>query len=403
MAGPLEGIRVLDFTIAQQGAYATLLLSDMGAEVLKVEPPGRGEVGRMLGMDRKRGFSCYFFALNRGKKGLVLDLKSSKGRDVALRLARDCDVVAHNFRPGVMEKLGLGYEAFRAVNPRIIYAGASAFGTKGPLGRKPGNDILAQAMSGLMSVTGEGDAPLPTGAAVADHIGAVTLALGIVSALYARERTGPSSRLRTGVGQQVEASLLGSLIAAQSWELTYHMMTGELPAKAGRGHAHLPLLWYTYRTADGWMAIGGVDPTRWTAFCHAIDWPALETDERFASIGKRIRARQELNDLLDEHFPARKTEEWLPRLEAADIFCAPVYDYEQVASDEQVTANGYLTTIEHPRVGETRIVPCPIAFSETPASVPGPEPQLGEHTDDVLREFGYTQGEIEELREHGVV
>ena len=226
MAGPLEGIRVLDFTIAQQGAYATLLLSDMGAEVLKVEPPGRGEVGRMLGMDRKRGFSCYFFALNRGKKGLVLDLKSSKGRDVALRLARDCDVVAHNFRPGVMEKLGLGYDAIRSVNPRVIYAGASAFGTKGPLGWKPGNDILAQAMGGIMSVTGSDETPLPVGIAVADHIGAVTLALGIVSALLARERT--------GVGQQVECSLLGSLIAAQSWELTHHMITQELPAKAGR-------------------------------------------------------------------------------------------------------------------------------------------------------------------------
>src|SRR3990172_6701149 len=395
MPGPLERIRILDFTIAQQGPYATLLLADMGAEVIKVEEPGTGEVGRVLGMDRATGFSAYFLAINRGKKSLTIDLKCDKGREVALRLARDCDVVAHNFRPGVMEKLGLGYEAFRAVNPSIIYAGASAFGTKGPLGRKPGNDILAQAMSGLMSVTGDGAAPLPTGAAVADHIGAVTLALGIVSALYSRERT--------GTGQQVEASLLGSLIAAQSWELTYHMMTGELPAKAGRGHAHLPLLWYTYRTADGWMAIGGVDPKRWTAFCHAIDWPALETDERFDSIGKRIRARQELNDLLDEHFPARKTEEWLPRLEAADIFCAPVYDYQQVTSDEQVTANGYLTTVQHPRVGETRIVPCPLAFSETPASVPGPEPQLGEHTSEILREFVYTQEEVAELREHGVV
>ena len=154
MGGPLEGIRVLDFTIAQQGAYATLLMADMGAEVIKVEEPGRGEIGRVLGMDRKRGVSAYFLALNRGKKGLTLDLKSPKGREIALRLARDCDVVAHNFRPGVMEKLGLGYAAFREANPRIVYAGASAFGTKGRLGRKPGNDILAQAMSGLMSTTG---------------------------------------------------------------------------------------------------------------------------------------------------------------------------------------------------------------------------------------------------------
>ncbi|MEE9277181.1 MAG: CoA transferase, partial [Dehalococcoidia bacterium] len=171
MGGPLEGIRVLDFTIAQQGPYATLLMADMGAEVIKVEQPGRGEIGRVIGMDRKRGFSAYFLAINRGKKSLTLDLKSEKGREVALRLARGCDVVAHNFRPGVMERLGLGYEAFQHVNPRIIYAAASAFGSKGRFGRKPGNDILAQAMSGLMSTTGEDDAPMPTGVAIADHVG----------------------------------------------------------------------------------------------------------------------------------------------------------------------------------------------------------------------------------------
>ena len=186
MPGPLDGIRVLDFTIAQQGPYATLLLADMGADVIKVEQPGKGEVGRLLGIDRKTGFSAYFLAINRGKRSLTLELKSEKGREVALRLARECDVVAHNFRPGVMEKLGLGYKAFHAVHPRIIYAGASAFGTKGPLGRKPGNDILAQAMSGFMSVTGDGEAPVPGGAALADHVGALTFALGIVSALLCR-------------------------------------------------------------------------------------------------------------------------------------------------------------------------------------------------------------------------
>src|SRR3989304_5624016 len=170
MGGPLEGIRVLDFTIAQQGAYATLLMADMGAEVIKVEEPGRGEIGRGLGMARKRGVSAYFLAINRGKKSLTLDLKSERGHGIALRLARDCDVVAHNFRPGVMEKLGLGYEAFKQVNRRIIYAGASAFGTKGRLGWKPGNDILAQAMSGLMSTTGEeGGGAAPAGGAAGGH------------------------------------------------------------------------------------------------------------------------------------------------------------------------------------------------------------------------------------------
>ncbi len=395
MPGPLQGIRVLDFTIAQQGPYATTLMADMGAEVIKIEQPGRGEVGRVLGVERKSGFSAYFLAINRGKRSLTLDVKTEKGREIALRLARDCDVVVHNFRPGVMEKLGLGYEAFKAVNPRIIYASASAFGAKGPLGRKPGNDIVAQAMSGLMSVTGDGEAPVPAGAAMADHVGALTLALGIVSALLCRERT--------GAGQAVETSLLGGLLASQSWELTLHMMSGELPPKAGRGHTNLLFQWYTYRTADGWMAIGGVDPTRWTAFCHAIDQSALELNERYDSAGKRIRARHELNALLDEHFSTRTTAEWVARLEAADIFCAPVLDYAQVTSHEQARANGYITEMQHPKMGPTRVIPCPIDFSETPAASDRPEPRLGEHTEEVLREFGYSDAEIERMREHGAV
>ncbi len=395
MPGPLEGIRVLDFTIAQQGPYATLLLADMGAEVIKIEEPGSGEVGRVLGIDRRTGFSAYFLAINRGKKSLTLDLKSQRGREIALRLARDCDVVAHNFRPGVMEKLGLTYEVFRAVNPRIIYAGASAFGSKGPLGKKPGNDILAQVISGLMSVSGDGEAPVPAGAAVADHVGALTMALGIVSALLCRERT--------GAGQEIETSLLGGMLACQSWELTHYMMTQDLPPKAGRGHTHLLLLWYTYRTRDGWMAIGGVDPSRWTAFCHALDWPGLETDPRWDSVGKRIRHRAELNAALDAHLAQRETIHWLRKLEAADIFCAPVYNYAQVTNDDQADANGYLTETDHPKLGHTRVVSCPIDFKATPADSSRPEPALGEHTEEVLRQFGYAEAEVQALRDAAVV
>ncbi len=395
MGGPLEGIRVLDFTIAQQGAYATLLMADMGADVIKVEQPGRGEIGRVLGMDRKTGFSVYFLAINRGKRSLTLDLKSEKGREIALRLARDCDVVASNFRPGVMEKMGLDYEAFKQVNPRIIYASASAFGTKGRLGWKPGNDILAQAMSGLMSTTGEDDVPLPTGAAVADHMSGLTMALGIVAALFARERT--------GLGQKVETSLLGSTLAGQSWELTHYLMTREKQPKAGRGNALLPLIWYTYRTADGYMAIGGVPPDRWHAFCEGVGWPELETDERFAGVGGRIREKADLNRVLDEHFSTRTTEEWLQRLEAADIFCAPVYDYAQVSDEPQAYDNGYLVPVQHPRLGEVTMVNIPIQFSETPAAIGAAEPPLGEHTAEVLEGFGYGAEEVERLRQEGVV
>lgn len=395
MPGPLEGIRVLDFTIAQQGPYATMLLADMGADVLKVEQPGKGDVGRVLGINLRTGFSAYFLSLNRGKRSLVVDVQRDEGRDIVLRLARDCDVAVHNFRPGVMDKLGLGYDAFRQVNPQIIYAEASAFGTRGPMGRKPGNDILAQAVSGLMSVTGDGEAPVPAGAAIADHIGGLTLALGIVSALLCRERT--------GVGQRLETSLLGGMLAAQSWELTLHMMTGELPPRGGRGNPYLLFQWYTYRTADGWMAIGGIDPTRWPAFCRAIGRPELETDSRFDSAGKRIRERAALNALLDAHFSQRPTAEWVSRLEAADIFCAPVLDYAEITSHEQVYVNRYVVETEHPRAGRTRVIASPIQFAETPARCDRPEPQLGEHTQEVLVESGYTEDDIASLRAAGVI
>jgi formyl-CoA transferase len=395
MPGPLDGIRVLDLTIAQQGPYATLLLADMGAEVIKIERPAVGEVGRMLGIDRNTGFSAYFLAINRGKKSLTLDLGKPASRDVLLRLARDCDVVAHNFRGGVMERLGLGYEPFREANPAIIYAQATAFGSKGPMATKPGNDILAQALSGLMSVTGDTDAPVPAGAALADHVSALTMALGIVSALVARGRT--------GVGQRVDTSLLGSMLAAQSWELTHYMMTREMPPKAGRGHTHLLWQWYTYRTADGWIAIGGVDPSRWARFCTAIDRPDLETDERYDNPGKRIRDRAELNDLLDQHFSTKPTSEWMTALEAADIFCAPVLDYDEVTSHEQVAANAYTVEVDHPKLGPTRVVSCPIAFSDTPASCASPEPVLSAHSDAVLASFGFSKAEIAELRRTGVV
>ena len=378
MPGPLDGIRVLDFTIAQQGGSATLLFADMGAEVLKVEPPGRGEVGRYLGIDRRTGFSCYFLAINRGKKGLAVDITTSEGRDAVLRLARDCDVVAHNFRPGVMERLGLDYDAFKAENPTVIYGSASAFGTRGPMGRKPGNDILAQAVGGLMSVTGETEAPNPAGAAIADHIAALTFAAGILAALLHRQRT--------GVGQQVECSLLGSIMAAQSWELTHYMMTGELPGKAGRGHTHLPWLWYTYRTADGWLCLGGVTPDRLAGFWQAIGMPEMLSDERFDSIGKMVRSRDDLNALLDAQFSTRHTGDWLPALEAADIFCAPVLNYEQLTSHVQVAANSYTIETNHRKNGPTRIIPTPIAFSETPVDSTRPEPALGEHTEELLRE-----------------
>ncbi len=397
MPGPLEGIRVLDFTIAQQGPYATLLLSHMGAEVIKVEIPGRGDVTREIARDRRTRLSYCFLALNLGKKSVTINLKSAKGRQLVLDLVQHCDVVVENFNPGVMERLGLSYETLRAVNPRIIYASASAFGTKGPWGKLPGVDLLAQAMGGLMSVTGyPGEPPHPVGAAVADHIGAVTLALGVVAALVAREHTGQ--------GQKVETSLLGSIMAAQSWEIAYYLNSGESPSKAGRGHSLVPHIYGVYRTADGFLAIGTVPIEQWEQFCQAIGLPHLASDPRFARLGERLRRLEELRPILDDHFSQRPTEEWVACLRAIDIPAGPVLDYIEMAKEEQVHANRYLVQIEHPRAGEVTVVNVPIQFSATPGSIKGPEPELGQHTEEVLSIYlGLSAEEIATLRADGVI
>lgn len=396
MPGPLEGIRILDFTIAQQGSYATLLLADMGAEVIKVEAPGQGEIGRFLGVDRRTRFSCFFLAMNRGKKSLTANLKTPAGREIVYNLVPQCDVCVHNFQPGVTAKLGLDYEKIRSLNPRIIYAAASAFGSEGPKRMQAGNDIVAQAMSGLMSVTGEPDGyPLPAGVTIADHIGAITFTLGIVSALLARERT--------GVGQQVNVSLLGSMVAAQSWELTYYLMTREPLGRAGRGHIQLPLLWRVFRTADGYLALGGIDEGRWASFCTAIGREDLCTDPRFDSTRGRVKNRTDLFAIFDELFPTRTTTEWMTALEAADALCGPVYTYEQVAEEPQLRANSYLVSMEHPQLGMVEVIGPPISLSETPVEVRGPEPTLGQHTEEILRDLGYDSAEVARLRDEGVV
>jgi crotonobetainyl-CoA:carnitine CoA-transferase CaiB-like acyl-CoA transferase len=396
MAGPLEGIKVLDFTIAQQGTYATLLLADMGADVLKVETPGTGDLGRAMAKLRGTDVSAFFLAMNRGKKGLTLNLKTPEGRAILAKLAPGCDVCVHNFQPGVDEKLGIDYEAMRRLNPKIVYASASAFGEAGPKSMLAGNDIVAQAASGLMSVTGfDDDYPLPVGVNIVDHIGAMTLALGIVTSLLARERTGEAQRVHT--------SLLGSAIAAQTWELTYHLLSGDIPHRGGLGHHQLPLIWQVFRTADDYLVLGGVDQARWSPMCAALGREDLIDDARFNDTRGRVKNRLELLKVLKEIFLSKTTEQWMRVLEPAGALCAPVQNYQQVSDDPQVQANNYIMPFQHSRLGEIRIPNTPISFDSEPGSAHASEPTLGEHTDEVLLGLGYKADEIDRFRTDGVI
>jgi crotonobetainyl-CoA:carnitine CoA-transferase CaiB-like acyl-CoA transferase len=395
MTGPLSGVKVLDFTIFQQGPQATLVMADMGADVIKVEPPVFGDLGRVLAMVGPDRFSAYHLAHSRGKRSITVNLKSGEGREVVRRLVPGADLFVHNFRPGVMERHGLGYEDVRALNERIIYAHASGWGAEGPKAYHPAFDIAAQARSGLMSMTGEeGGGPLPAGVAIADYGGAMNLALAVIAALYAREKTGR--------GQKVETSLFGSQIAAQAWELQYFMLSGR-KKRSGRGHAYLPTIWRTFQTRDGWAVVGGVGDDRWSAFCAAVGMPELEQDARFANAGARRAHLDELYALVDDKFLAKTTAEWIAVLEAHDMICAPCAEYEDVVRDRQALENGYVLTVEHPTNGPTRVVGFPWRFSETPAHAAPAAPELGEHTEEILLSLGYTWEQIGALREAGAI
>jgi CoA:oxalate CoA-transferase len=391
MPGPLQGVRVLDFTIFQQGPQATMVMADMGADVIKAEPPGFGDLGRVLQMHGEHRVSAYHLAHSRGKRSLTVHLKTDGGREIVRRLLPSMDVMVHNFRPGVMEKLGFGYDEVRALNPGIIYAHASGWGGQGPKTTHPAFDIAAQARSGLMSMTGEVDGgPLPVGVAIADYVGAMNLAMSVIAALYSREKR--------GIGQKIETSLFGSAIASQAWEIQAYIL-GRRKRRSGRGHAYLPTIWRTFKTADGWAVIGGVGDDRWPAFCAAVGMPELEHDERFANALGRIVNIDALYALLDDKFLVKTTAEWIPVLESHDMICAPVQDYELLLDDPQALANEYLLTVEHPTNGPTQIVGFPWKFSETPAEAAPAAPELGQHTEEILLDLGYTWEEIGALRD----
>ena len=393
--GPLEGVRVLDFTVYQQGPQASLVFADMGAQVIKVEAPHHGDLGRVLGSVGEERFSPYFLAHNRGKRSITLNLKNEGARQVCYQLAERSDVAIHNFRPGVMERLGLGYDDLRAANPRIIYGHASGWGAKGPRATHPAFDLAAQAQGGLVSVTGEaGGFPLPAGAAIADYVGAANLAMAVIAALYARERT--------GLGQKIDTSLLGGQVAMQAWEIQYYV-THRRQGRAGRGHHYLPTIWRVFRTADSHCVVGGLPENRWPAFCQAIGRPEVEGDERFANYFDRMAHIDELYAILDEIFPQKTTAEWMELLAAADCICAPVASYEDLLHDEQLRANEYIVEVDHPTQGRIPVVGAPWRFSETPASVASAAPELGQHTEEVLQELGYSWEQIGGLREQGLL
>ncbi|HJM74838.1 MAG TPA: CoA transferase [Dehalococcoidia bacterium] len=393
MPAPLEGIRVLDFTRFQNGPHATVMLSDMGADVLKVERPGSGDPGRALGR-RPDGFSGYFEALDRGKKSITLDFGGEEGRKIIHQLVEQADVVTENFKPGLMDSLQLGYEDLKKVNPRLIYAVNSGFGPTGPWADKGSFDIVAQGMSGAMLSQGGGpDAePIQINWGLADQVGSMVFAYGIMTAIVARERH--------GVGQKVDISQLGAMVTLQTLSFTSFLHTGEQFNRGPRGN---PTFTYYQGSDGGWFTIGVLTPKFWDGLCAALERPDLLTDERCAEPFARFENAAWLLDELGAAFKAKPRDHWMDALREAEVPCGPIYDYAEAVDDEQIWANDYLVDLDHPSFEGHRAVGVPVSFSETPGGVQGPAPELGQHTEETLLELGYDWDQISALRDNAVI
>ncbi len=391
--GPLEGVRVVDLSIGQMGPSATALLADMGADVIKIESP-RGDPGRGVEL-QPDGSSAFFMTHNRGKRSLTLNLRHADGKEVVQNLVAGADVFVQSWTPGVIERLGLDYEAVRAVKPNIIYASATGFGPEGPRAALPAMDMVAQAVGGLMAAnSGAADGePIAVGPTIADQTGAYLLSCGILLALFHRQRTGQ--------GQKVDASLLGGMIALQGWHIAHYLTTGKMALMSSDRKMRSPLFTY-YQASDGWFTIAIIDPRQWPALCRIVGLPNLENDPRFAETRTRNDHASDLIAILDDRFAEKPRDHWLKLLEAEGIPCGAVQDYQELAEDEQVVANRYIVDTEDPRLGSVRLPGPPVQLSETPGET-RPAPDLGQHTEEVLGQLGYSWQKIEDLRQAGTI
>ncbi len=409
-SGPLAGLRVIDVSTVLAGPYCTMLLGDLGAEVIKVEPPegdvtrgwGPPWIGGEAGVAGRRT-AAYYLAVNRNKRGLRLDLKTAGGAEILRRLIEGGDVLVENFRVGGFARLGFDEERLRALNPRLVHLAISGYGTTGPAADRPGYDFVIQAASGLMSITGAPDAaggePTKVGVAISDVVSGMFGAVGILAALVGRERAdGPVA----GRGQRVDVSLLGSTLAILVNQAQNAFVSGVAPGRLGNAHPNI-VPYETFATADGAIAIAAGSERQWPRLCAALGLPDLASDPRFATNGDRVERRAELRPILAARFIGRTTADWLDILDAAEIPAGPINDVGAAFASPEAVALGMTVEQEHPAWGVIRQVGIPFTLAATPADIRTPPPTLGEDTDAILAALGYSPAEVSGFRAGGVV
>ena len=397
MARPLDGITILDLTWILSGPYASMVLCDLGAEVIKVERPPNGDISRTTG-PYQNGFSSYYFSVNRGKKSMAMDLRNPEGRDLFLRLAAKVDVVMENFTPGTMDRLGIGWDVLSATNPRVIMASTSGFGQTGPYKDRPALDIIVQAMGGVMSITGEpGGKPVRPGVSFGDVVAGLYTAIGILAALQERNRS--------GLGQHVDISMLDCQVSVLENAISRYFVSGEVPKPIGTRHP-MATPFQAFPTADGYVVValgfGVVD--QWTLLCSLLETPELIDDPRFDTGPKRTMNHAVLEPLLEAAFRRKTTDEWLELLLEAEIPCGPIQTIEQVVRDPQVLHREMIQEVTHAKAGTIAIANTPVRLSRSESGIKGPPADFGEHTADVLGELlGISAEDVAGLVERGVV
>jgi crotonobetainyl-CoA:carnitine CoA-transferase CaiB-like acyl-CoA transferase len=394
--GPLAGLRVIELAHMMAGPVCGLMLADMGADVIKLEKTNGGDDTRRSVPPSINGESAAYMMMNRNKRGIVVDLKHPSGREVLRRLVQDADVLIENYRAETMPGLGLGYDDLKAINPRLIYAAISGFGRTGPLAEQGGFDLVAQGMSGLMSITGEGPGrpPVKVGAPVCDITAGILLAMGILAAV--------ANRAKTGLGQQVETSLFEAGITHTYWQSAIAMATGVSPAPMGSAHP-LNAPYQAFETSDGYVSVGAANQGNWQAMLRAFDIEALGQDERFSDGRRRMLNLGALIDTLVPHFKRRSTADVLHALADAGVPAGPVLNIQQMLAHPQTAARNMVPEVVHPIAGRMQTLGLPLKFSDTPGGVQHAAPRLGEHTRAILAEYGFTHDAIDGLVGNGAV